>query len=113
MKAIQIVFGNKRLQELYEKHKDVEAKYSPVKGYDFGKPAIRQFIRTLADLEDLNPRTGFAQMKKDNGWRWKFYDGCHHIRVNDQYRLTFDIEFEDEAQTIIKTIKLLDFSDPH
>ena len=55
MSSVQIIFKNKKLKELFEKNKDIDGKYRPVKNYDFGKQVTRQFIKTIMQLEDLNP----------------------------------------------------------
>jgi proteic killer suppression protein len=98
---VDVSFGNDALDEL-ERNPCVKTKLDVKLVRAFRR--VMNYVRTAADERDLyaHPGLHFEKMKGD-------LDGCHSLRLNDQWRLIVEVR---EGQPRNR-IHVLDIKDPH
>lgn len=98
---MEFEFKDKNLLDLYTKGKS--------RKYRFEKNVIKNFVKRIASIENANT---IFDLWKPPSMRFEKLEGYQNrfsIRINDQFRLEFDIDFEDENKTKGK-VKILTIS---
>ena len=86
---MQVKFGNKHLKELYTKGRSRKYKFQP---YIAKKYALRiQQIEAADTIHDLWETASL---------NFEVYDDHYSVRINQQYRIEIEIEWENEEATI-------------
>lgn len=88
---MEFEFKDKNLFDLYTKGKS--------RKYRFEKNVIKNFVKRVASIENANT---IFDLRKPPSMRFEKLEGYQNrfsIRINDQFRLEFDIDFEDENKT--------------
>lgn len=88
---MEFKFKDKNLFDLYTK--------GTSRKYRFEKNVIKNFVTRIASIENANT---IFDLRKPPSMRFEKLEGYQNrfsIRINDQFRLEFDIDFEDENKT--------------
>ena len=88
---MEFEFKDNNLLDLYTKGKS--------RKYRFEKNVIRNFVKRVVSIENSNT---IFDLRKPPSMRFEKLEGYQNsfsIRINGQFRLEFDINFEDENKT--------------
>ena len=99
---MQVLFRNARLESLYQAGRSPKGKL-PV-------DLIKRFCLRIQVLEAADSIFDLWKSPSLNLEKMRGHENLFSLRVNDQYRLEFEIEFEDEGQTRGK-VSVLNLSD--
>lgn len=86
---MQIDFDNQALRELYEKGRH--------RKYRLPTDIVDKFIHRISQLNDAESIHDLMSLKS---LHFKKYKEHYSIRVNDKYRIEFQIQFTDASKTI-------------
>lgn len=88
---MEFEFKDKNLFDLYTKGKS--------RRYRFEKNVIKNFVKRVASIENANTIFDLRKPPSMRFEKLENYQNRFSIRINDQFRLEFDIDFEDENKT--------------
>ena len=86
-------FADKHLLELYEKGRSKKYKF-------IDKPLAKKFVERIGRIEASGTIYDLREPPSMEFEAMEGYSNCFSIRLNRQYRLEFEIDFENEEKTV-------------
>jgi plasmid maintenance system killer protein len=92
---------NKHLLALYTEGKS--------KKYDLPPQVVKKYFMRIQQLEAAKT---VADLLADTGMKFEAYKDHYSVRLNQQYRMELDVEWQDENQMVLRVVDIFEVS-PH